>query len=54
MPQRVQLNGQVLGLGAGDELPALRAQRIPAEHAEHAPASITFLVGRDAVNGNCR
>lgn len=50
----VRLNGQDLRLGANDELPALRGERVPAGAVELAPASITFLAVANAGNAACR
>lgn len=50
----VRLNGRVLALTAGDELPDLAARRTPAGAVRLAPASITFLVFPDAANPACR
>jgi heparanase len=52
--ERVQLNGRDLALGAGDALPALRADRVRAGRVDLAPASITFLAVADAGNPACR
>jgi hypothetical protein len=50
----VRLNGQELGLGANDELPAPQGIRIPPGNVELAPESITFLAIAEAKNGSCR
>lgn len=50
----VQLNGQVLQLRSGDELPDLRGQRVRPGRIDLEPASITFLAVPDAGNARCR
>jgi heparanase 1 len=50
----VRLNGQELGLGADDELPASQGIRIPSGDVELAPRSITFLAIAQARNESCR
>ena len=44
----VRLNGEPLELGAHDDLPRLAARTAPAGLLRLPPASITFLVMRDA------
>jgi hypothetical protein len=50
----VQLNGKALALTATDELPRLDARATPAGAVRLAPASITFLVMREAADPACR
>jgi hypothetical protein len=51
---RVDLNGNKLRLGAGDELPRLAGVPTPSGRVTFAPASITFLAIPNAGNGSCR
>lgn len=51
---QVLLNGQELGLGADDTLPAVQGIHIPPGNVELAPESITFLAIAAARNGSCR
>jgi len=51
---RVDLNGNELKLGAGDELPRLAGVPTPPGRVTFAPASITFLAIPNADNGGCR
>lgn len=51
---RVQLNGSDLELGAYDELPALRGERIEPGTVGFAPITITFLAIPDAHNAACQ
>ena len=48
----VELNGRQLKLGAGDALPSLEGQHIPAGQVKLAPANITFLAIGEAGNPN--
>jgi hypothetical protein len=50
----VQMNGKTLALTATDELPRLDARATPAGTIRLAPATITFLVMREAANSACR
>jgi hypothetical protein len=49
----IQLNGQPLAFGDGDSLPSLAGAPAAAGNTTFAPASITFLVFRDAGNTAC-
>jgi len=51
---RVELNGNELKLGAGDEMPRLADVPTPSGRLTLAPASITFLAIPNANNGSCR
>jgi hypothetical protein len=51
---RVDLNGNELRLGAGDELPRLAGVPTQPGRVTLAPASITFLAIPNANNGSCR
>jgi hypothetical protein len=51
---QTRLNGDVLRLSAGDELPALKPVHVPAVTVELQPASITFLAVSMADNPGCR
>jgi heparanase 1 len=51
---QTRLNGDVLRLSAGDELPALKPAHVPAVTVELQPASITFLAVSMADNPGCR
>src|SRR6266567_768578 len=50
----VQLNGEMLALTAGDELPRLEARATAAGAIRLAPATITFLVFPAAANPACK
>jgi heparanase 1 len=50
----VRLNGRVLALGDGDELPPLKGVPAAAGKATFAPASISFLAVTAAANQACR
>jgi hypothetical protein len=50
----VKLNGRVLKLGAGDDIPPLEGVATAAGPVEFAPATITFLTLEGAGNENCR
>jgi heparanase len=50
----VRLNGRLLALTAGDELPPLAGLPTPAGALKLAPASITFLEVPQAENAGCR
>jgi heparanase len=50
---QVQLNGEVLKLSAGDELPALKPIHFSAGAVELPPASISFLAVLKADNPSC-
>ena len=52
--REVKLNGQVLKLGDGDDLPALEGLATAAGPVEFAPATITFLTQEGAGNEACR
>lgn len=52
--RQVRLNGHGLALGAGDALPRIDGDRIPAGTVSLAPATITFLAIRAADNPACR
>jgi heparanase 1 len=51
---QVQLNGEVLKLSAGDELPTLKPIHASAGTVELKPASISFFAVLTADNPNCR
>ena len=51
---QVQLNGNELGLGAGDALPPLTGMPTQAGTLTFPPASITFLALPNANNSSCR
>lgn len=51
---QVELNGEVLRLSAGDELPVLKPVHVSAGTVELQPASITFLAVATANNLGCR
>jgi hypothetical protein len=50
---RVDLNGKELKLGAGDSIPQLKGVAVHAGEIALPPASITFLVIRNAQNASC-
>lgn len=50
----VRLNGRVLALGAGNELPPLRGEHVASGRAQLAPATITFFAIPDAGSPSCR
>jgi hypothetical protein len=50
----VRLNGVVLRLGAGDELPAIQGAPVIAGPAIFGPTTITFLAIPTAANSACR
>ena len=50
---RVRLNGQQLGLGAGDDLPPLAGEAVAAGPLDLPPASVTFVAIVDAGNAAC-
>lgn len=52
--KRVELNGEELKLGSGDELPELRGARAMPGTVELAPATITFFAIPSASNGACQ
>jgi hypothetical protein len=52
--REVKLNGQVLKLGDGDDLPPLEGVATAAGPVEFAPATITFLTQEGAGNEACR
>jgi heparanase 1 len=52
--REVKLNGQVLKLGDGDDLPALEGLATAAGPVEFAPATITFLTQEGTGNEACR
>jgi hypothetical protein len=52
--REVRLNGAVLRLSAGDELPAIRGAPAVAGPAIFGPATITFLAVPTAANSACR
>jgi len=51
---RVDLNGSLLALAAGDALPQLKGVPTPSGRVTLTPASIAFLEIPDAGNGSCR
>jgi hypothetical protein len=52
--QRVRLNGTVMTLAAGDELPPITGLPAAAAELTFQPASITFLAIAEAQNQSCR
>jgi heparanase 1 len=52
--KRVELNGEELKLGSGDELPELRGAHAMPGTVELAPATITFFAIPSANNGACQ
>ncbi len=52
--ERVRLNGSVLALGAGDELPPVAGARTTSNSLTFAQATITFLTIPGAGNNACR
>ena len=52
--KEVRLNGRVLRLGAGDDLPGMEGSRTSPGPIELAPATITLLAVADAGNTSCR
>jgi hypothetical protein len=54
LDQRVRLNGNMLALGAADELPAVTGMPAPADSLTFEPATITFLAIPEAANTACR
>ena len=52
--REVQLNGTILALGPGDELPIFRGAPAPAGPQELAPVSISFFAVTNAGNPACR
>ena len=50
----VRLNGAVLRLGAGDELPAIQGAPVIGGPAIFGPTTITFLAIPTAANSACR
>ena len=51
--QAIRLNGKPIRM-VGDELPAIRSQRLPARVISFAPGTITFLAVPSAANPVCR
>jgi hypothetical protein len=49
----VRLNGQPLGLGADDSLPALTGATTEAGDVDFAPSTSTFLTFPTAANPHC-
>jgi heparanase len=52
--REMKLNGEVLKLGAGDDIPPLDGVATAAGPVEFAPATITFLTQEGAGNAACR
>ncbi|MDE2461853.1 MAG: hypothetical protein KGL98_11525 [Gammaproteobacteria bacterium] len=50
----VKLNGRVLALGAGNELPPLRGEHVASGRVQLTPATITFFAIPGAGNPSCR